>query len=70
MSHIKSTLDPKKNFEGYPDPTAYEAIKNVMHDDLRLKHAIREMQDVAHEYGFHVEERIVLKDKRTGRIHR
>jgi hypothetical protein len=70
MSHVKSTLDPTKNHEGYPDPTAYEAIKNVMHDDLRLKHAIREMQDIAHEYGFHVEERIVLKDKRTGRIHR
>jgi hypothetical protein len=60
----------KTNGEGYSDPTAHSAIKNIRKDEDRVSdliHAIKIMCELA---GFHVEERIVLKDKRTGKIWR
>ena len=62
--------DLKRNASGYVDPTAYEAIKNV--DDTakrinKLMKAIFCMCDLA---GFHLEERLVLRDKKTGEIYK
>ena len=55
--------DCRRNAEGYSDPTAYEALKN-MEQELDTIFALCELSD------FHIEERIVIKDKRTGRIWR
>lgn len=60
----------RRNSSGYVDPTAYEAIKNIDAESERLQKlltAIFAMCDVA---GFHLEERIVLKDKKTGKVWR
>lgn len=66
----------KRNGSGYIDPTAYKAIKNVdkeikeeNRDDrfYKLLDTIFSICDLA---GFHVEGRIVLKDKTTGKIWR
>ena len=57
---------PEKNHEGYSDPTAARAMRNIEADD-RYKKVISTMLNVASLAGFHVEERIVLVDKRTGR---
>lgn len=62
--------DLRKNSEGYSDPTAYEAMKNLDRDDERfhkLLHTIFDMRELA---GFHLEERIVLRDEQTGKIWR
>jgi hypothetical protein len=60
-----------KNAEGYSDPTACKAILNVEKEEEERFHklldsifAICELSD------FHIEERIIIKDKRTGRIWR
>lgn len=65
--------DLKRNGSGYVDPTAYKAIKNVEkrprgEDFERYNRVIRLIFAVCELAGFHVENRIVLKDKKTGRI--
>lgn len=66
--------DIRKNGEGYSDPTAYKAIKNTetkYDSDLdrfhKLLYAIRDICELA---DFGIEERLVLRDKRTGKIWR
>lgn len=61
--------DLRKNGSGCPDPTAYEAIKNAENDGrfYKLLSAIFNMCELA---DFHLEEHIVVKDKRTGKIWR
>ena len=63
--------DLRKNTEEYSDPTAYEAIKNIDEEENerfhKLLHTIFYICDVA---GFEIEGRIVLVDKKTGRIWR
>lgn len=68
----------KKNGEGYTDLTAYDAIKNTDRQFHRVSpedkerhskligclHRICELSD------FTIEERIVVKDKRTGKVWR
>lgn len=59
----------KKNSEGYPDPTAYHAVKKIVHEDRfnKLLWAIKTMCELA---GFEIEGRIVLIDKQTGKVWR
>lgn len=61
--------DLRKNAEGYSDPTAYEAIKNIEEEERfnKLLHTIFYICKIA---GFEIENRIVLVDKKTGRIWR
>ena len=62
--------DLRKNAEGYSDPTAYEAMKNIDKDDGRfhkLRHTIFYLCELA---GFQIEGRIVLVDKKNGRVWR
>jgi hypothetical protein len=54
------------NGSGCKDLTAYEAIKHVE----RLKKLLMMIFDICELAGFHVEGRIVLKDKKTGKIWR
>lgn len=69
---IKEDKDLRKNGEGYPDPTAYEAIKRLDPDDyekrrfLRLVGCILRICELS---GFHLEEKLVLRDKRTGKVY-
>ena len=61
----------RRNGEGYPDPTAYEAIVRTEAKDpdrarfLRLVGCILRICELS---GFHLEERLVLRDERTGRV--
>lgn len=56
-----------RNKEGYPDPTAGDAIREADKPPENLSLAIRLMKFAADCLGFEVGERIVLIDKKTGR---
>lgn len=62
--------DCRKNAEGYSDPTAYEAIRNMERADERFQKLLDTIFALCELSDFHIEERIVIKDKRTGRIWR
>lgn len=66
----------RRNGSGYVDPTAYKAIRNATKEERKREvdpeqrfndflTAIFTICDLA---DFHIEERIVVKDKRTGKI--
>lgn len=65
--------DLRKNAEGYSDPTAYEAIKNLDRDkegDERFHKLLNTIFAMCELSGFHIEERIVIKDLETGKVWR
>lgn len=62
--------NPRCNAEGYSDPTAFEALRNINRDEERfhkLLHTLIYLCDLA---GFEIEGRIVLVDKKTRRVWR
>ncbi|MSS82348.1 hypothetical protein FX155_07050 [Acidaminococcus fermentans] len=68
-----------RNEEHYQDPTAGTVIK-TMEDRIRkiydardtaaMEEALRQAKAIFNEAGFSVQERIVLKNIRTGKIYR
>ncbi len=56
-----------RNKEGYPDPTAGEAIREADKPPEHIKMAIRRMKTVARWHGLEIEGRITLRDLLTGR---
>lgn len=62
--------DLKRNASGALDPTAEKAIKSVLSQEKRVSKTIKVLQEVAHLAGFHIEGRIVLRDKKTDEIWR
>lgn len=73
--------DLMKNGSGYLDPTAYVAIKQIEEEQRRIDRENDPDYDkymklvgcilrVCELSGFHLEERLVLKDKRTGKVYR
>ena len=69
--------DLKKNGEGYPDPTAYQAIKNVEGIGLgevtpseieRLRKCLHTIFHVCELSGFQLDGRVVLIDRENGRV--
>ena len=60
----------KKNQEGYPDPTPYEAIKNADAEVNRISWLMKTLHSVCNLAGYQIEGRVVLKDLRTGRVWR
>lgn len=62
--------DQRKNAEGYIDPTAYEAIRNVDKDDERFHRLLHTIFYICELAGFQIEGRVVLVDKRNGRVWR
>ena len=62
--------DYRKNAEGYSDPTAYEALRNIEQEEERFHKLLDTIFTLCELSDFHIEERIVIKDKRTGRIWR
>ena len=62
--------DIRKNVSGYSDPTAYQAIKNIENEDDKFHKLLDTIFNICELSGFHLEERIVLKDKNTGKVYR
>lgn len=64
----------KENGSGIYDPTAYNAIRNVSMDEQAEEEKFKKLLGIIFNLcelsGFHLEERIVVKNKRTGRIWR
>ena len=55
----------RKNSEGYSDPTAYEAMKNLDREDER-----RVILNICEMAGFEIRGPIILVDKKTGKVWR
>lgn len=66
--------NPKKNSEGYPDPTAYEGLRPVIEEEnaleRRVNQLIKTLKYITGLAGFELISRIEIKDKETGRIFR
>ncbi len=62
--------DLRKNAEGYSDPTAYEAIRNVETDDDRFHKLLHTIFDICELSGFKLEGRITLVDQETGKVYK
>ena len=60
----------KRNSEGYSDPTAYKALKRIEDEDARFHKLLHMLFDICELSGFEIEGRIVLVDKRTGKVWR
>lgn len=60
--------DARKNKEGYLDPTAYEAIRNIERGDERFKKLLHTIFYICDLAGFQIEGRIIFVDKKTGQI--
>ena len=69
-----------RNEEGYTDPTADKVFSSVLKKPplseqdarslSRIKHLMHIIHFDANEFGFDIEERVVLRDKQTGKIWR
>ncbi|HIT63003.1 MAG TPA: hypothetical protein IAC37_00900 [Candidatus Ventrimonas merdavium] len=59
-----------KNHEGYPDPTAGDAIREADRPPEHVETAIRRMKVIAGWHGLEVVGRIWLRDPKTGREYR
>ena len=66
--------NPKYNSEGYADPTAYEGTKAIIKEENIQLRRITELMNVIRyivdKSGFEMCNRIVLKDKKTGKEYR
>ena len=65
--------DPRYNESGYLDLTAHEAITNVDREaeaEARFKRLLSTIFYICDLAGFHIEGRLILKDKKTGKVWR
>ena len=62
--------NPRCNAEGYSDPTAFEALRNLEREDERFHRLLHTLFYLCELADFEREGRIVLIDKKTGRIWR
>ena len=69
-NHIIEERKLRRNGEGYPDPTAYKAIKNINSKSEKVYKLIGCILRICELSGFSVEERIVLRDNETGKVWR
>lgn len=64
--------NPKKNAEGYNDPTAYLGMKEIIREETETERKnrllIQVFRLVADLAGFEIVGRITLKHRKTGRI--
>lgn len=66
---IGNRNDPRRNTSGYLDPTAYAAINRISEEEEeRFHRLLRTIFYICEIAGFEIEGRIVLIDKRNGRI--
>ena len=59
-----------KNREGYNDPTTYAAMKKIEAENKRFHNLLSVLYTTCELSGFEILDRIVLKDKKTGKIWR
>lgn len=65
--------NPKYNASGCKDLTPYEALKNIESErraEFKYKKLVSTILYICNLAGFHVEERLVLRDKYTGKVWR
>lgn len=62
--------NPRCNAEGYSDPTAFEALRNLEREKERFHRLLYTLFYLCELADFEIEGRIVLIDKKTGRIWR
>lgn len=65
--------DSRRNGSGCIDMTAYEAIKRVDSEaeaEERFRKLLRHIFYICDLAGFHIEGRLEIRDKRTGKIWR
>ena len=68
---IGNTNDHRRNSYGYSDPTAYSLIGKENTAECERVHALLYvLRDICAIAGFEFGERVVLVDKRTGRVWR
>lgn len=64
--------DPRKNAEGYSDPTAYEGLKPIIEEENALYremyNLIKVLKYIIDKSGFELVNRIEIKDKKTGKV--
>lgn len=74
VTYQASYEDPRRNHEGYMDPTAYEALKKVDHasdaETERFHKLLYSIRNICELAGFKIEGRIVLVDEANGRVWR
>lgn len=59
-----------KNKEGYPDPTAGDAIREADRPPELVSWCIKIIKNLAEIFDLEVIGRVTVKDKSTGRIYR
>lgn len=65
--------DPRRNASGYMDLTAFEAIRNVDREaeaEKRYKKLLSTIFYICDLAGFHIEGRLTIRDKKSGKIWR
>ena len=62
--------NPQCNGSGYYDPTAYEALKAVELEEMRVTNVIKAVKAVLNVAGFDLINRIEIRDRRTGHEYR
>ena len=78
---VRTSEDPYRNSEGYPDPTAFKAIKNAEgsrynrdydanDEDVRFYKLLHTIFHVSELAGFDIQGRITFVDKKSGRVHK
>lgn len=60
----------KKNTEGYSDPTAYAAMKNVNREEDRYRKLRRALISICDVAGFEIQGPLILMDKKSGKVWR
>lgn len=64
------TNNPRKNSEGYSDLTAFEVFRNIDKEEERFHKLLHTIFYLCELAGFEIEGRVVLVDKKSGRIWR
>lgn len=63
---------PKRNSEGYYDPTAYEGVKSIVREenalDGRVSDLVKVLKFIIRNCGVELVSRIEIKDVKTGRV--
>lgn len=59
-----------QNKEGYPDPTAAEAIKEADRQPDKITWYIKTIREIAELIDLEIVGRVTVKDKDTGKIYR
>lgn len=66
--------NPRKNSEGYSDPTAYAGLRPIIEAENALQGEvnalIKVLKYIISKSGFELVSRIEIRDKKTGRIFR